>query len=78
MKYTSKSAQMRLAQIDDEICKLMEEAEHIKNNIDNSEKYNKEEFENLLNTYENASSVTKDMFLSYVIDTHDNLSGLFL
>lgn len=69
---------MRLDQIDDEICKLMEEAELIKSNIDLNELYDKEEFEDLLNKYENASPLVKDMFLSYVIDTHNNTYGLFL
>jgi len=76
MKYRVKQAQQRLDQIDDQISRLMEEAEDIKANT--SDNYDKEQFENLINMYEDSTPLVKDMFLSYVIDTHNNAFGLFL
>lgn len=78
LKMTKKDVQLRLDQIDDQICKLMEEAEQIKNMSESGDAFDKQEFENLLNTYENSSSIVKNMFLSYVIDTHYDKYGLFL
>lgn len=75
---TKKEVQLRLDQIDDQICKLMEEAAEIKNMAQSADSFDKQAFESLINQYEESSPIVKNLFLSYVIDTHYDKYGLFL
>lgn len=74
---TKKEAMQRLDQIDEQICKLMDEADRIKKSSETSS-FDKEAFEKLINLYEESSIVVKNMFISYVIDTTDDINSMFL
>jgi archaellum component FlaC len=65
---TKKDIMLRLDEIDNEICKLMEEAERIKK-LEQAPTYDKKQFENLINTYEDSSETVQHLFITYLLDT---------
>lgn len=75
MKYTRKDAQTKIEQLDEQIVKLMAQIEDVRKNTIDSDK---EDFEKLVNAYEESSSNVKYKFYAYIIDNHYLNYGLFL